>query len=106
MSAIAGGCVRHGGVELSKIARSDHEAEVMVAETGLPRTKRVARGEHLAPLGPAILFARLLAAKGKVDPLARDLAIGRRERLGQHQLARQDEGCCRSGRDASPPDIP
>ncbi len=60
---------------------------MMVAEPGLPGAEGVARCEHLATFGAAVFLARLLAAKGKVDALAGDLAIGGRERLRQHQLA-------------------
>ena len=76
---------------------------MMIAEAGLPCPQRIACGEHFTALRPALFFTRLLATKGEVDPLAGNLAIGRRKGLGQHQLARQaknivDQARARFGR--------
>ena len=79
----------------------------MIAEAGCPAPTASRAASISRRSVAAVLVARLQAAERKIDPLARDLAIGRREALGQHQLVRQREGRCRSGPGAvSRRDIP
>ena len=80
---------RHRLVELRQARRADHQRQVVVAEAGLAGAQRVLGGEHLAPLGTGLLVGGAEAAQRKIDSLAGDLPVRRREALGQHQFVRQ-----------------
>ena len=64
---------------------------MMVAKAQLACAHRVARSEHLAPLGRGTLVGAAQAAQRKVDPFARSLALDRRETFRDDQLVRDAE---------------
>ena len=86
-----GGADRAGFVQRFQPVASDQDREVVIAKTDRTHAQGIARGLHLAPFGQGLFIGRTQAADREVDPLTRDLAVGRRVAFGQHQFAGQPQ---------------
>ena len=78
-------------IKLSQRGAAHQHAKVMVAKADRAGAQRIARRRHFAAFGHRLLIGRAQAADRQVDPLARNLAVGRGICLGQHQFARQTQ---------------